>query len=65
MTHTETVWQGDAPMCDLCGSQDGVAPAKYDGRTIMGMWALMCEFHFRVMGVGLGLGRGQRLVVKP
>ncbi len=65
MTHTETVWQGDAPMCDFCAARLVEREAKYDGKTDMGPWALMCENHFQVVGVGLGLGRGQKLVVKP
>jgi hypothetical protein len=39
-------------------------PAKYDGATTMGPWADMCESHFRQFGTGLGLGIGQRLILK-
>jgi hypothetical protein len=39
-------------------------PAYYDGKTVMGPWAYMCESCFQRVGVGLGLGRGQRLVVR-
>lgn len=46
------------PMCDFsCGRQ-----ALYDGRTKQGPWAYMCEEHFKQHGVGLGTGRGQRLI---
>lgn len=38
-------------------------PAHYDGATIHGPWAYMCETHFESDGIGLGLGRGQRLIV--
>lgn len=48
------------PTCSFCDKQ-----AYYDGRTNMGMWANMCEDHFKQYGVGLGVGRGQRLVVVP
>lgn len=47
------------PKCDFC-----LATAKYDGRTNLGMWANMCETHFRQMGVGLGTGKGQKLILK-
>lgn len=46
------------PTCDF-----GTEPAKYDGATSIGPWANMCEAHFRQYGLGLGVGRGQRLVV--
>ena len=44
--------------CDFCGSW-----AVYDGRTIFGPWAYLCEACFQIFGVGLGLGRGQILRV--
>jgi len=47
------------PKCDFCG-----APAKYDGRTGLGPWANMCEMCFHEYGTGLGLGKGQKLVLK-
>ena len=45
--------------CDFCDS-----PAQYDGLSASGRWANMCEKHFKVYGVGLGTGRGQKLVKK-
>ncbi len=48
----------ELPKCDICGDT-----AKYDGRTIHGPWANMCQTHFDVNGVGLGTGKGQRLVL--
>lgn len=50
------------PACDVCGERDVVTPAVVDGRTVMGPWAYMCEEHFCLYAVGLGVGRGQRLV---
>lgn len=47
------------PKCDFCGKD-----ARYDGKTEMGPWANMCPQHFRMYGVGLGSGRGQKLIVK-
>lgn len=45
------------PKCDFCDK-----PAHYDGKTIMGPWAHMCEEHFAKYGVGLGTGKGQKLI---
>ena len=42
--------------CDFCGS-----PAKYDAKTNMGPWANMCAECYSAHGVGLGLGKWQRL----
>lgn len=47
--------------CDFCTLDGIMRPAKYDGRTTAGLWAFMCEAHFLLRGVGLGLGRGQQL----
>jgi len=51
------------PLCDFCGQTAG-----YDGKTKYGSpggdsWAFMCERHFQEQGVGLGVGRGQKLVL--
>ena len=46
------------PDCDFCGDE-----AHYDGRTKLGPWGNMCGDCFHVHGIGLGLGRGQELVV--
>ena len=56
--HTEVV-VSRLPKCDFCS-----ATAQYDGKTRMGPWANMCPMHFRTYGIGLGLGRGQKLVLK-
>ena len=55
--HTE-VKVPKLPKCDFCSSQ-----AHYDGKTRMGPWAWMCPAHFRAYGIGLGLGRGQKLIL--
>jgi hypothetical protein len=48
------------PKCQLCpGDRD----AEYDAKTIVGPWANMCAECFETYGIGLGLGRGQKLVV--
>ena len=49
----------ETPTCDLC--KNGTL-AKYDARTIFGLWAYMCQAHFDKFGPGrLGTGSGQRL----
>jgi hypothetical protein len=61
--HTE-VAVAQLPDCDICRVGQGrTTTAHYDGKTTMGPWANMCEEHFAMFGVGLGLGQGQRLVV--
>lgn len=47
------------PMCDFHPEHAAV----YDGKTIDGPWANMCEDAFRRYGVGLGTGLGQRYIV--
>jgi hypothetical protein len=51
--------------CDFC-KQNGVdRDAKYDGKVSIGTyWANMCQGHFELYGIGLGLGIGQELIVK-
>jgi hypothetical protein len=51
------------PLCDFCQLAGRQEDARYDGKTRWGAWANMCTEHFGVHGVGLGTGRGQRLVV--
>jgi len=46
------------PKCDFCGKI-----ARYNGRTKDGRWANMCEGCFAIRGVGLGLGKGQELIL--
>jgi hypothetical protein len=48
------------PKCDFCKRE-----ANYDGKTIYGVWAYMCKGCFKIYGIGLGLGKGQRLTTKP
>lgn len=52
------------PKCDICWSQGKMKSAKYDAKTIMGPWANLCTPCFKQYGVGLGTGRGQKLVLK-
>jgi len=57
-----TVEVAALPNCDF--DQDTKVPAAYDGKTKFGPWANMCERHFKVYGLGLGIGRGQKFVLK-
>ena len=43
--------------CEVCGSKE--THRHVDGKTKLGPWATMCAACHRVMGVGLGTGRGQ------
>lgn len=53
------------PDCDLCKMEAGpVQKAEYDGKTVHGPWAFMCTEHFEAYGTGLGIGHGQRLVLR-
>lgn len=60
----------DLPDCDFCKHQRGqigegtVNKAAFDAATAGGPWAYMCDKHFAQYGVGLGTGRGQRLVLR-
>jgi len=57
--HTE-VEVIELPKCDIPGCDQ---TAHYDGKTKQGPWANMCEEHFQKLGVGLGLGKGQKLIL--
>ncbi len=54
----------ELPSCDIHRlTRDKVVPARYDGATRQGPWAYMCDGCFMTHGVGLGVGRGQRLIL--
>jgi hypothetical protein len=54
----------EIPLCDFCKQVGRDREAVYDGKTVFGPWADMCEEHFENLGVGLGVGRGQKLIKK-
>ena len=62
--HTQVEVPG-LPQCDFCRQNPLVMyqEAHYDGKTRMGPWANMCREHFKRFGIGLGLGKGQELVL--
>lgn len=47
--------------CDGCKQRGFRTVAVYDAKTKMGVWAYLCERHFKQYGVGLGWGKGQRI----
>ena len=56
---SEQVEVTELPKCDFCSFN-----ARFDGRTTMGTaWANMCRIHFAQVGIGLGTGKGQRLIL--
>ena len=67
MAHTVLV--ASLPDCDICitlKSRTAIVEAmkaKYDGKTKLGPWAYMCQECFEVFGLGLGIGKGQELVL--
>lgn len=48
------------PICDICKQYEAVI----DGKTKKGCWAFMCFNCFGIHGVGLGLGKGQELILE-
>lgn len=59
----EEVTVSRLPRCDFCHTNGRLTRAEYDGRTTQGYWANMCSLHFDRYGIGLGTGKGQRLVL--
>jgi hypothetical protein len=51
------------PDCDFHKMHGESVPARFDGKTHSGPWANMCDDCFERNGVGLGLGKGQELVL--
>lgn len=56
---SEQVLVDKLPPCDF-----GCGTAVYDGKTFTGPWAYMCEKKFNENGIGLGTGKGQKLVLR-
>ena len=51
-------WSSDPPkQCDIC--KGGIFNVFIDGKVMRGGWAIMCPICHRVLGNGLGTGRGQ------
>ena len=61
-----TYINGPMPNCDIhWAHRHEEIEAAYDGKTKNGIWAYMCPACFVDHGIGLGLGRGQRLMPGP
>lgn len=58
----------ELPVCDICVMTEEDPrfrkAAQFDGKTIAGSWAFMCPPHFQHVGIGLGEGKGQKLLLK-
>lgn len=52
------------PYCDFCKRNGENIKADYDANTIFGMWGYLCETHYLEYGIGLGEGKGQRLIAE-
>ena len=46
--------------CNIC--EEPIEDVFYDGKTINGPWADMCETDFWLYGTGLGTGQGQKYI---
>jgi ribosomal protein L37AE/L43A len=62
LEESEEVKVSEIPNCDFCAQEGKTTPAAYDGKTTQGPWANMCLLHFGQYGVGLGTGKGQKLI---
>lgn len=56
-----TTWLGEME-CDFCGTRPE-SGFMYDGATERGPWAFMCEPCFKLHGIGVGQGVGQKYAV--
>jgi len=54
---TPKYWLGSR-VCNFCGM--AYPQTLIDGTTVDGRWAIMCKECYKVFGVGLGIGLGQR-----
>lgn len=45
-------------ICDVCNKDWSL----YDAKTKMGEWAYMCLHCYKIYGIGLGLGKGQKII---
>ena len=59
------VFVAKLPICDIHAYRmnDETVEAHYDGATVFGHWANMCDDCFGKYGHGVGTGVGQRLVL--
>ena len=60
---TEKYWTGDVGTEDDFGAN--IRDEFIDGKTRRGPWAIMTPSSWRIRGVGLGIGQGQRYKKQP
>lgn len=60
MNRHESVVVDHIPKCNFCDK-----PGIYDCKIPLGSWADLCQDHFTQYGCGLGLGRGQKRILRP
>jgi hypothetical protein len=46
----EIKWAENLPNCDFCSMNGITTPAPYDGKTVHGPWANMCNYHLHSDG---------------
>ena len=63
MSHMEAVVY-EQKFCDICAMCGKQKKALYDAKCDNGGWGFLCQKHFEFYGCSLGLGKGQKLVVK-
>lgn len=61
---SDSVVVSEPKWCDFCRITGRQTLAQVDGKTVSGPWANMCDAHYAINGIGLGTGRGQRLIYK-
>ena len=64
MPDVKTALVDELPDCDMCKMEGkDPEPAEYDA-SVSGRWGYLCQKHFDELGCSLGLGMGQKLVVR-
>lgn len=63
-SEVKTALVDELPDCGLCLYEGKKEPAEYDAKIPGSSWANLCQKHFDHFGCSLGLGRGQRLVLR-
>lgn len=51
------------PKCDMPQHKEKKVDAHFDAKTTYGVWAYLCRPCFNKYGTGLGLGKGQKLIL--
>ena len=59
---TPVYWSSPVKDCDCCGTPFKKTAPIYDARTKSGPWGLMCHSCFKLDGIKLGTGWGQKYV---